>query len=54
MCLERTGKTMAGPIPRAGVPSLALSLESSTGFVIPLKRLDAGDPLRHVRGDYIN
>ncbi|KAI4585298.1 hypothetical protein MJG53_006832 [Ovis ammon polii x Ovis aries] len=40
-----TGKTVAGPIPRAGVPSLALSLESSAGFVVPLKRLDAGDPL---------
>lgn len=45
-----TGKTVAGPIPRAGVPSLALSLESSAGFVVPLKRLDAGDPLRCVCG----
>ena len=43
-----------GTHPRAGVCSLALSPESSAGSVIPLKRLDAGDPLRHVRGDHIN
>ena len=43
-----------GTHPRAGVRSLALSLESSAGVLVPLKRLDAGDPLRHVRGDHIN